>query len=62
MWVVECVTRASGLAVLWKHSVDIIVDSASQNHIDVIINKGKEETWRFTGIYGFPETIRKAET
>lgn len=62
MWVVECVTRESGLAVLWKHSVDIIVDSASQNHIDVIINKGKEETWRFTGIYGFPETIRKAET
>lgn len=30
------------------------MDSSSFNHIDVIINKGKEDSWRFTDIYGLP--------
>ncbi|XP_075670045.1 uncharacterized protein LOC142639793 [Castanea sativa] len=38
------------------------VDSASLNHIDAVINKGKADAWRFTGIYGFPKACRKAET
>ena len=62
LWVVGRVTRAGGLALLWKSSVDIDVDSTSLNHIDAIINKGKEDAWRFTGIYGFPEACRKPET
>ena len=61
LWVVECVTRASGIALLWKNSMDIEVDSASLNHIDVIINKGKYDAWRFTGIYGHSKLSRKAE-
>lgn len=44
------VTRVGGLAFLWKSLVDIDVDSASLNHIDAIINKGKDDAWRFTGI------------
>ena len=47
---VDCVTRVGGLALLWKNSMDIVVDSASLNHIDVIINKGKDDAWRFIGI------------
>ena len=62
VWVVGRITRASGLALLWKSSVDINVDSASLNHIDAIINKGNEDAWRFTGVYGFPEASRKPET
>ena len=54
LWVVDRVTRAGGIALLWKNSMDIVVDSASLNHVDVIINKGKEDAWRFTGIYGHP--------
>lgn len=61
IWVVSYVTRAGGLALLWKNSADINVDSASLNHIDAIINKGREDAWRFTGIYGFPESNKKAE-
>ena len=30
--------------------------SSSQNRIDVLINRGKEKVWRFTGFYGAPET------
>lgn len=40
----------------------MIVESSSQNHIDVVINKGKENAWRFTEIYGVPETHLRVET
>ncbi|KAL0003323.1 hypothetical protein SO802_017104 [Lithocarpus litseifolius] len=39
-----------------------VVESSSQNHIDVVINKGKDNAWRFTGIYGAPETHLRSET
>nr|XP_023927486.1 uncharacterized protein LOC112038880 [Quercus suber] len=61
-WVVPRETRAGGLALLWRNSVHIDVDSSSLNHIDVVVNKGKEDSWRFTGIYGIPEASRKCET
>ena len=32
------------------------VESSSLNHIDVLINKGKDDKWRFTGFYGALET------
>ena len=54
-WVVPRVTRAGGLALLWKNTIQIDVDSSSLNHIDVIVNKGQVDCWRFTGIYGLPE-------
>ena len=62
LWVVPRETRAGGLALLWRNSVQINVDSSSLNHIDVIVNKGKENSWRFTGICGKPEASRKSET
>lgn len=43
LWVVDRVTGAGGLALLWKNSIDIDVDSASLHHIDAIINKGKDD-------------------
>ncbi|KAL0003477.1 hypothetical protein SO802_017258 [Lithocarpus litseifolius] len=56
------VTRAGGLALLWKNSVSIKVVGSSLNFIDGIVNDGHEDSWRFTGIYGFPESSRKVET
>ena len=38
-------TRAGGLALLWRNSVQIDVYSPSLNHIDVIVDKGKENSW-----------------
>lgn len=37
------------------------MDSSSLNHIDVITNKGKEDAWRLTSVYGVLETSRKHE-
>jgi len=60
-WVVPRITRAGGLALFWKHSVQIDIDSSSLNYIDVIVNKGKDDSWRFTGIYGLLEAGRKQD-
>ena len=62
LWVVPRETRAGGLALLWRNSVQIDVDSSSLNHIEVIVNKGKENSWSFMGIYEMPKASRKSET
>ena len=36
--------------------------SSSLNHIDAVINSGKENSWRFTGFYGNPETHKHHES
>lgn len=42
--------------LFWKKDCDILVDTFSPNHIDAIVNKGRDEEWRVTGFYGEPET------
>ena len=49
--------KGGDVAVFWKKDVDFSVDTYSPNRIDVIINKGKEEEWRFTSFYGEPEAV-----
>lgn len=56
------VTIGGGLALFWKKGVAVDIESSSLNHIDVLINKGKEDEWRFTGFYGMPETQRMMES
>ena len=45
---VERLNKAGGLALLWKDSVDLHVETSSKNHIDVVVHKGKEGAWRIT--------------
>ena len=59
---VSKISHGGGLALFWKKDLHLSVESSSQNHIDVVINKGKENAWRFTGIYGAPETHLRLET
>ena len=42
--------------LFWKKDFDLQVMSSSYNHIDVLINRGKDNVWRFTGFYGALET------
>ena len=62
LFFVERNNRGGGLALFWRNSVDLSVDSFSPNHIDSIINKGKEDVWRFTGFYGEPVTHKRMES
>lgn len=60
--IVSKVTLGGGLALIWKHDFDLTVDTSSLNHIDAIINKGKEEKWRFTSFYGAPKAHKHYES
>ena len=62
LFFVERNNRGGGLALFWRNSVDLSVDSFSPNHIDSIINKGKEEVCRFTGFYGEPMMHKRMES
>ena len=37
--------RGGGVVLFWKKDCDISVDMFSPNHIDAIVNKGKDEKW-----------------
>ena len=50
------------LAMLWKNSINLSIESFSKNHIDSIIDKGSNEAWRFTGFYGEPNTQKRKES
>lgn len=60
--IVSKVTLGVGLALIWKHDFDMTVDTSSLNHIDAIINKGKEEEWCFTSFYSAPKTHKHHES
>lgn len=59
---VSKMTRDGGLAFFLKKDVELDFESLSINHIEDLINKGKEDTWRFTGFYGNPETQLRVES
>ena len=59
MHVVSKVTQGGGLVLLWRMDVQLRVVSSSLNHVDAIINEGRENTWRFTRIHGALETSNR---
>ena len=59
---VSRVFRDGGLVLFWKWDLNLSVESSSQNHIDVLINKGRDNVWRFIGFYGAPETHNRIES
>ena len=50
------------LALFWTSDLAWLVESSSSNHIEVVINKGKDNAWQFTGIYRAPKTQLRSET
>ena len=42
--------------------MDLQIDTNSKNHIDAIVNKGKEDVWRLTRFYGEPITHKRFES
>ena len=61
LFVVPHCSKAGGLAILWKEDFPLEVVKYSKNYIDSVINKGKENAWRFTGFYGEPDTTKRHE-
>ncbi|KAL0451955.1 UNVERIFIED_CONTAM: hypothetical protein Slati_1173600 [Sesamum latifolium] len=53
---------SGGLALLWQKSVEVQFQSFSSFHIDTSVRLNEtEECWRFSGIYGEPESSKRGE-
>jgi hypothetical protein len=53
MFVVDCIGRSGGLALLWGDETKLTIQNFSQCHINGLVeNLGVDGSWRFTGIYG----------
>ena len=59
MHVVSNINQGGGLVFLWRVYVQLRVASSSLNHVDAIINEGRDNTWRFTRFYGASETFNR---
>ncbi|KAL5541281.1 hypothetical protein UlMin_042503 [Ulmus minor] len=53
--------RSGGLCLLWTDSVDVRLLSGSKGHIDAIISSPDNSKWRFTGMYGNPDTTLRIQ-
>lgn len=55
--------RAGGLACFWRDCLDVQILSMSLNHIDMLVKMGvDDDSWRCTGIYGYPKQHHKTST
>ncbi|KAL5538246.1 hypothetical protein UlMin_044727 [Ulmus minor] len=48
--------RSGGLCLLWSDSITVQLLSGSKGHIDVVVSSPNSTCWRFTGLYGNPDT------
>lgn len=62
MVVRNCVGKGGGIAVFWQRGVDVSLRNYSDNHIVMDILEADGFGWRFTGVYGFPQTEFKHRT
>ena len=51
-----------GLALFWPNDIQVDIQSFFDSHIDVIIDHGVDDVWRFTGFYGNPDTASREDS
>ena len=59
LFTIPCHNLGGGLALLWPSDMSVDVQSYFDNHIDVIIDHGVDDTWRFTRFYRDPKTASR---
>ena len=59
LFFVPRVNIGAGLALYWKSETEVDVQTFSNCHIDAISNQGVDDTWRFMGFYGEPDTTSR---
>lgn len=62
VWIIDCIGRSGGLALLWDRSIQCSVFDSDINHIDAHILKNNTPVWRLTGFYGFSERSRRKDS
>lgn len=62
MFVVDCVGRNGGLALLWNEKVGLEIQNFSQRHINATIKPVHSGVpWKMTGFYGHPKAHKRHE-
>ena len=62
VFTVPCKGRSGGLALLWKDSIKVRVQTYSQHHIDVHVHMDTHSWWRLIGFYSHLEQHKRHET
>ncbi|KAL5539506.1 hypothetical protein UlMin_045993 [Ulmus minor] len=53
--------RSGGLCLFWSDSIHVQLLSGSRGHIDVKVTSHDSTCWRFSGLYGNPDTSLKTQ-
>lgn len=62
MFVVDCVGRSGGLALLWTAEAGVTIQNFSRRHINaMVVSREINSPWKFTGFYGHPDTSKREE-
>jgi hypothetical protein len=61
VFAVDSVGKSGGLALLWHDDSTIEVQNFSRRHINAIVSTTGENSWKWTGFYGHPDTNRREE-
>jgi hypothetical protein len=62
MFVVDCVGKSGGLALLWGDEILVEIQNFSHRHINGVIQSiCSDATWKFTGFYGHPNVAKRQE-
>ncbi|XP_021771837.1 uncharacterized protein LOC110735976 [Chenopodium quinoa] len=59
---VSSIGRSGGLCIYWRDCIDFTLVSFSQNHICGDVKHESGVSWRFVGLYGWPEASNKHKT
>jgi hypothetical protein len=62
MFVVDCIGKSGGLALLWDEDVTLDIQNYSQRHINGVVKLGMSgDQWKFTGFYGHSNPSKRNE-
>jgi hypothetical protein len=62
MFVVDCIGRSGGMALLWSENINVEIQNFSQRHINGMIEERSSGVpWKFTGFYGHPVPSKRYE-
>ncbi|XP_059458992.1 uncharacterized protein LOC132188495 [Corylus avellana] len=62
MFVVDCVGKSGGLAMLWQNEAGAEIQNFSRRHINATVNYPTgTPPWKLTCFYGHPEACKRAE-
>lgn len=62
MFVVDCVGKSGGLALLWQNEAGVDIQNFSRRHINATVSHPADiSPWKLTSFYGHPEACKRAE-